>query len=156
MKNFNQYFISNASSLKNTPIGTIKPSVENLAHGLCFYWAYVFAQITGGTCVSVGVLSKNKDESIFEGNCHMMVFYNGLYYDGDHPQGTSQMPQYDPNSQTIIRHKNPKWAMHDWGWTHSLDQFDKVVYKIQKKISKQETSLAQRLRDCLLNLYLRY
>lgn len=155
MENFNQLFINFASPLHNTPIGTIKPSSDNLAHGLCFYWAYVFAQLTGGTCVSVGVKSTNKEDSLFIGNCHMMVFYNGLYYDGDHPNGTTQMPQYNPKEHTIIRHKNPKQAITEWGQTDYLNQFDKTVNKIQKNFSNQENTVAQRLRHCFIPQFFR-
>lgn len=132
--NLNPYFLKLATPLKNTPMGTVHPEPGNLAHGLCFYYAYVFAQIYGGTCLSV-TLKKNNDGKELMGENHMIVHFNGLYYDGDHPLGTTKIPQYDPNRHLIIKHKNPLKAILFWGQEDYLSQFDKIVKKINTKIA---------------------
>lgn len=133
-KNFNNLFIKFATALKNTPYGKMIPSSDNeLAHGFCFYWGYVFCKVYGGKCVTICEL--NKAGNMYCLSPHMLVKIKNKYYDGDYPLGTDYIPQLS-RKHTIIVHDTPEEAMIFWKKKSCLKQFDKVVDFIKSEIEK--------------------
>ena len=137
MQNFNQLFLTHASALHNTPVGTIPVIKRTLAHGLCFYWAYVFASIHGGELVTIGIMPDNKQYSY--GDNHVVVLLNGLYFDGDYPKGRKTIPQYDKAIHKTIKHRSPLYAMKFWQKLKYIDHFDTTVNRI-KSVSLKDAA----------------
>lgn len=129
MKNFNRLFITHATEVRKSPFEIIPVKQRTLAHGLCFYWAYVFASIYGGELISIGIMPDHK--RYLDGDNHVVVKLNGLYYDGDYPKGRKTIPQYDEAIHKTIKHRSPLSAMKFWYKQEYLTQFDTTVEKIK-------------------------
>jgi hypothetical protein len=80
IKKFNKLFVKHYK--KTRPDHWIKkPTEYSFSNGLCWYWSYVFVCVYGGEFVNLR-------------NHHMMVRFNGRYYDGNHPEGLDKVPTY--------------------------------------------------------------
>lgn len=130
MKNFNKLFLKHAKAID----GWGKPKKYELAHGHCAYWAYVFIKLYGGQACTL------TDDKLSAKRCqsgHVIVFKNGLYYDGDHPQGVKDYRKLD--SGRLKRHRSFKSFARYW---YAFDEsykneplykiFDKVAFAIKK------------------------
>lgn len=131
MKEFNSLFLRFATPLRNTQVGTIPISQRFLAHGLCFYWGYVFAKLFNGQCITLADLD---DHGQITGKSpHMIVKVGNLYYDGEYNLGTSKMPQKKDFHKEVY-HKSPEEALEFWDQANYKLQFLKVLNRIKNNM----------------------
>ena len=124
ISSFNQQFLKHAMAVDS--LG--KPKKNELAHGLCYYWAHVFAKVIGGKCVTVG--TKNLKGEMAG---HMMVLYNGNYYDAENLIGR-KTPIIYRSISSIWTHLSAEDAQKFWKTPKSELAIHSLVIKKMRSI----------------------
>lgn len=116
MTNFNQLLIQNTKFPMDQIMGKIQET--DLSQFLCYYWAYVFVGIYGGSFCSIKIKTdhdsiKNFDQ-IYE---HAFVKLNDRYFDSRNLAGVSSWSEIFKESDSF------KLADYDLIETEDKDQF---------------------------------
>ena len=125
VESFTQKFLQTAQAIDSAG----RPTRAELTCGVCFYWAYVFHKIYGGQLIT---LESQKLKGGFAG--HAIVYYQGKYYDGHCPAGTSN--PHDLGAGTIIRHRSRKGFMLKWK-LHQDHYQNKPIFAIMDQVAER-------------------
>lgn len=126
MNTFNRLFIKHAQAVD----GWGKPKKTELTMGHCAYWAYVFIKLYGGqACTLTTDVKRGKRCN----SGHVIVFKDGLYFDGSHPEGVKSYKLLGKGR--IIRHQSLKTFATYW---YAFDSFYQniPIFKIYEQVVK--------------------
>lgn len=129
---FTESFLKHAKEL---PGDFARPSGRTiLAHGLCWYYAYVFSKVLGGKVYSY----QNQ-----EGSGHCFIKLQGKFYDSENEEGIDSWKKLQrymnrASARNLTIHRSLGGIASSWRVPEShLEIFDSVAELVKADLQKQ-------------------
>jgi len=140
--NLNQIILEYTKTELDEVMGQVQES--DLSQYLCYYWAYIFYKLYGGTLCSLKIKAELKNEKdidkIYE---HAFVIKNDYYYDSRYStSGLKDIQHFLPNSSEfnindyfVKEYDNEDDFLNDWNVLDQKTKYDKAILKIKRKLT---------------------